>query len=62
MAKVYITRVDAPPKPTTWAFRSVVIGRPGLCEASGFTSVREARAWAKKWGHEVVTLRREVAK
>ncbi len=55
MAKVYISESRSPLSPfePTWSLIRVEDKRG---EAYGFKNVREAKIWAKKWGHEVVTL------
>ncbi len=55
MAKVYIVVCDPPPLPRTYSLYRVGTG-PGRGEGQGFKTVREAREFAKKWGHEVVVL------
>lgn len=53
MSKVYIAKADIPPFEMTWSLIRVEDKRG---EAYGFKTVTEAKVWAKKWGHEVVTL------
>ncbi len=57
MAKVYILKQPAlaPALPLTWALYRLGDG-PFRCEGQGFKSVKEARAFAKAFKHEIVTL------
>lgn len=58
MAKVYIVKENAfPMLPVTWALYRHGVG-PGRAEGQGFTSVAEAKRWAKKWHHEIVPLKK----
>ncbi len=61
MSKVYIGRKDHPPLFLSWAVYRVG-DIPFRLEAEGFTTVSEAKRWAKKWGHEIVRLTAKGAK
>lgn len=61
MAKVYISRVDVPPLRPSWTIMRVGEG-PGRIEGEGFWTVADAKRWANKCGHEVVTLRPDKAR
>lgn len=59
MAKVYFVEEPAIGEfPATWGLWRVGTG-PGRCEGTGFKKRTEARAWAKKWGHELVEKNEE---
>ena len=53
MAKVYMLKGGIKPFPVTWSLYRIGTG-PGRCEGQGFRSVREAREFAAKYGHEIV--------
>ncbi len=56
MAKVYIAKDGR-----NWALRFVGGGVFNM-ESAGHKTVDEAKRHAKKWGHEVVTLKLQVAR
>ncbi len=56
MSQVYIVKDDTNKcLPVTWALYRVGSG-PFRCEGQGFKTISEARAFAKTWKHEIVTL------
>lgn len=58
VSKVYAVRQ---PKigqtPANWSLWRVGTG-PGRAEGQGFPTLKEAKAWAKEWGHEVVEVKK----
>lgn len=58
MSRVYATRHPKIGRtPATWGLTRIGTG-PGRAEGQGFKTLKEAKEWAKKWGHEVVEVRR----
>ena len=56
MAKLYIAKQGGPKDFVSWALYHVGGQWPMRREVEGFSTVSEARQWAKKWHHEIVTL------
>lgn len=54
MAKVYLLKSERIGRfPATWSLYRVGTG-PGRGEGTGFTTVAEAREFARKYGHTIV--------